>query len=160
MADMTAGVKSKPASVLRKDPPVSRDVHGTGFGGRLKNTDPTRRYVGVFRHDETALENKLAAGYRIERVRPGGPEFLAGHTGKEGDPLLWKGNIIVSIDIAQYREQMLAAQANVDAMIRAVKARTDDNGRAIRQRIPGVRIDSHEVNIPEPVETMEDNTNG
>jgi len=154
MADY-GGFRKKPTSVLRKDPPTSRDVTGTAFGGKIVGGDPTRRYVGVFAKDETALERYFSEGYQIEKSRQDGPNLTTGITCKDGDPLTWRGNVIMSIPKDEYARQQADRQQTLDNIRNSMRARKDADSRAIRAGGRGIRIEEHEVRIPPPVGTLD-----
>ena len=91
----------KDEEVGRSDPRPRR-FEASHDGVKVKNRDPSKHYVGV---NTPQIEEYAENGYIIEVVRKGGPMFGIGLTAKDGDPVSYRGHILMSIDKAEMKRQ-------------------------------------------------------
>ena len=90
----SATLPKKP--VPRKDPrPRTHD--GANTGVKLINRDPAMWYVGVAKGD--AIEEYLNRGYDFVREEEGGVRFSVGKTSKNGEPIEYKGHVLMAISL-------------------------------------------------------------
>jgi hypothetical protein len=138
---------------IRSDPKKSSAVSSHDQFRKLQmglsNCDPNRHYVGVYAQDGDALSRCEDVGYVVETVRQGGPKYSGFTTAKDGEPILFRGHILMSIDkkdLAAYNEKK---QAQCDALRNRMRLKKEKEQSFTG--VHGVIVDSHEVDIPAPV---------
>jgi hypothetical protein len=113
----TAQNKNPRNASARRDPPPRR-VDRTAAWGAIKNSDPTKKYVWVYKASQHGgigyYENM---GYEVEMQRTDGPFCVAARKGvREGQPVEFMDNVLMSIDIAEAQLDYEAGQAEVDEL--------------------------------------------
>lgn len=84
-------------AAVRNDP-VQRYADGADYGTGLKNTDPDRKYVLVYLNEVAmGVEFYEENGYSKEVHREGGPRFFATRDQKVGEPMVFRGHLLMSI---------------------------------------------------------------
>jgi hypothetical protein len=122
----------------RKDPPPRR-VDRTAAWGAINNADPTKKYVWVYKASQHGgigyYENM---GYDVEIQRADGPFCVAARKGvREGQPVEFMDNVLMSIDKELEAQDYAAGQAEVDELeSRIIKA---SGGVDTLRGIQGVR---------------------
>lgn len=89
-----------------KPTPKSRPPHEAFFDGALVNPKPDRKYV-LAPTDEGHPMNYAyysAIGYAVELAEPGGVRIRLGTTPVIGEPLAWRGNILLSCSLERSDE--------------------------------------------------------
>ena len=88
----------------RKDPRTS-SIQGPGLAGNLLGSDPTRHYVWASANDEVDfnVDYYEGMGYELERRSEGGIRVLRGSSVKEGEPLKFRGLVLMSCSEEQYQ---------------------------------------------------------
>ena len=86
---------------LVRNDPVNRHADGAAMGTSLVGRRPDRKYVLVNMGDTTfgpAFYQEL--GYKVERndKQGRGVRLLAASTGKDGDPILFRGHVLMSVE--------------------------------------------------------------
>jgi hypothetical protein len=87
----------------RSDPKARRWA-GASDGTAVRNQDPTKKYKLVYRGDEATLGDSLEEGWAFEVYREGGPHLGIGVTAKVGEPISYKGSLLMSIDKEKYKD--------------------------------------------------------
>lgn len=122
-----AAAASKKKNGPRVDP-KRRHVQGISPWMTLKNRDPERVYVlaGV-PGSEFGPEYFEALGYETEVRRPGGPHFAAGVTGKDGEPITYRGqHVLMSCSMEDYESRyefgdgIAVGQAGYDQIMKQI----------------------------------------
>jgi hypothetical protein len=126
---------------VRRTDPRPKHVDGMGSLARLKNQNPTKRYVLASVSELSGLQRYRAMGWDVE-IYTGEPnclQFAGGQTCKPGDPLETMGMVCVSISaekhaqIVQYGEDGESGQAEADR----IEDRIIDRG-SMRDAIRGI----------------------
>jgi hypothetical protein len=87
--------KVRPKATKRSDP---RSRHVEGVRNALVNPDPNKKYVWAFKGSpEYGPEEYENMGYNVEEYRKGGVTCSM-RTSKEGQPVEWMDNVLMSID--------------------------------------------------------------
>jgi hypothetical protein len=144
-----AAVRTKQAPKTRRDP-IRRTADGISPQARLRNTDPSRKYVWVNTADSLAgVDYYLANGYEIEQRRPDGPQQV----GRQANPfrqlqglnetyIIFMGNVLMSCqrdvadEIDQYGGEGGIGQVGWDAVEKQITGR--EHGRKLLKNIPGI----------------------
>ncbi|MDX2253285.1 MAG: hypothetical protein NW202_13450 [Nitrospira sp.] len=84
--------------------PRPRRYEGAYDGAKVRNADPTRHYVLVY---TPQVDEYAENDYMIELVREGGPMVGAGVTAKAGEPVQYRGHILMSISKESLRDQVI-----------------------------------------------------
>lgn len=89
--------------------PKTRPTHEAGHDGQLMNPDVERKYVLAPKDPQHpfSFEYYLSIGYRLEEAVPGGVRIRLGEPVKEGTPLAWRGNFLLSCDKERAEEIFL-----------------------------------------------------
>lgn len=84
--------------------PARRHVNGISPWTLIKDRDPDRHYVLAGPPgSDFGPEYYQALGYEIETLRPGGPHFAAGITGKIGEAVTYRGqHVLMSCSMEDY----------------------------------------------------------
>jgi hypothetical protein len=106
------------AETLTRIDPKSSPVDGDRSSGRLINKDPRRHYVLANPNcEDTGVALYESNGYRVETLCKDGPRFAGGRTSKEGDRVVWKGQMLMSCPLEEhqaYEQSKLDHAAMVD----------------------------------------------
>lgn len=86
--------------------PRTRPTHEAAHDGSLVNADPTRKYVLAPMDDQHPMNWQYyeAMGYEIVRREEKGVKIRMGDNGKVGDPLKWRGNVLLSCSAERSQE--------------------------------------------------------
>lgn len=146
----------KQTAQFRKDPAKSSAVSSHSQFRKnnmgLENLDEKRHYVGVYAQDQDSLARYEGEGYVVETLREGGPRYRGYSTAKEGEPVTFRGHILMSIDKEELAENIAVRQANCDAIQRKMKSKKDEDQRIDgRYGVPGVIVDRNDLDMPSPV---------
>lgn len=90
----------------RRRDPKKRAVDGSAAWTRLENRRDDRHYVLVYSGDgaEFGVPYYESLGYSIETVQPGGVALKAGRTSKNGEPVSFRGHVLMSISTEDYED--------------------------------------------------------
>ncbi len=89
----------------RKDPRAKRHTEGAAGWANLKNANLKRKYVLVSQHDkEQGVDYYLYLGYTAESQTEGGVCFARGRTGVDGDEMVMRGHLLMSIPLEAAEE--------------------------------------------------------
>ena len=116
--------------------PVPRRVDGVSGWLELENKDPRRHYVLAYDLDTLCGRAYLASlGYQVEKRVEGGVHFKNGEVGQMGEPLMWRGHVLMSID------QETRAQIDADGARWAdhVENRIVDRDQGVQDLLRGIR---------------------
>lgn len=82
--------------------PKTRPTHEAGHDGQLLKPDPERKYVLAPKDTQHpfSFEYYVAIGYRLEDATPEGVRIRLGEPVVVGSPLAWRGNFLLSCDLA------------------------------------------------------------
>lgn len=78
--------------------PRTRATHEAAHDGSLVKADPQKKYV-LCPTDETHPMNHeyyISIGYQVEKATPDGVRIRLGSPVKIGEPLMWRGHVLVS----------------------------------------------------------------
>lgn len=117
--------------------PVSRRVDGVAGWLDLVNKDPSRHYVFAYDLDSMCGRSYLASlGYKVEKLSETGVRLRNGDTGNVGDPITWRGNVLMSIskeerdaidhdgkEWANRVERQIVRREDVDDLLRGIRYR-------------------------------------
>lgn len=79
--------------------PKRRRRDGAGDKWGIRNGDPSRKYVWVYKNsDDQGVEYYEDLGYEVERSGPSGVKVNAGKTVKDGHPMENGGYVLMSMD--------------------------------------------------------------
>ena len=166
MEDTTETVKRPKANrqegqraIGRKDPkstfgagvPISWD--GTPGHLKLKNRDPNKEYVLVYRGGERTnfIPNYEALGFEIEQFDPDhGVKLGAGRktSRRKGDEIEWAGHVLMSIDKEEYERikrfgpDGITGTNLVDQLEKRIRGRQMHREAFREERIRGVHEDA------------------
>ena len=77
----------------------------------IDNRRPDRHYVLANPNDDyCGLQAMLNMGldFQIETLRKDGPRVRGGNTSREGDQIMWRGNVLISCPIENWKGQLEA----------------------------------------------------
>jgi hypothetical protein len=82
--------------------PKTRPTHEAGHDGQLIKPDPERKYVLAPKDPQHrfSFEFYISTGYRLEDATPDGVRIRLGEPVVIGSPLAWRGNFLLSCDLA------------------------------------------------------------
>lgn len=85
--------------------PRHRHADGHGIGNGLINPEPDRVYA-LIRSDDQLMgpDYYEALGYEVERHWKGGPKLRIGPTAREGEPIMFMGSVLMSIDKKMHQD--------------------------------------------------------
>lgn len=110
--------KQNPRNAGPRRDPAPRRPDRTAAWGAIKNSDPTREYVWVYKasaHGGIGYYENL--GYDIEVTRSGGPRCMSARKDvPEGSPVEFMDNVLMSISKELKQQDYEAGQAEVDEM--------------------------------------------
>ncbi len=94
--------KQSPDLNQTKVTPKTRPTHEAGHDGQLIKPDPERKYVLAPKDVQHpfSFEYYIAMEYRLEEALPDGVRIRLGEPVVLGQPLAWKGNFLLSCDLA------------------------------------------------------------
>lgn len=86
--------------------PRTRPTHEAAHDGSLVNPDPTRKYVLAPMDDQHPMNWQYyeSMGYEVVKRTPDGVKIRMGDNGKVGDPLKWRGNVLLSCSAERAQE--------------------------------------------------------
>lgn len=125
--------------------PVPRRVDGVSGWLELDGKDPSRHYVFAYDLDQMCGRPYLASlGYQVEKYREGGVKVKNGDTGNPGDPIMFRGHVLMSISNEQRQAIDQDGQAWANRVEEKIVRRhdVDDLLRGIRHR-QTMRITNH-----------------
>lgn len=114
----------------------------------LTNCDPNRHYVGALVRDGDAVARYEDQGYVVETVRKGGPKYNGYSTAKYGEPILFRGHMLMSIDNQELAAYNAKRQAVCDALRNKMRLKKEKGQNFTG--VDGVIVDRHDVDIPAP----------
>jgi len=140
---------------IRKDPPKSSAVSSHAQFRKdnmgLINLDPKRHYVGVFARDEESVARYEGEGYVVETVRNDGPKYSGYSNANTGEPVVFRGHILMSIDRIELAANNARKQAQSDALQNKIRNKKEEDQRYDgTYGVAGVSVTQHEVSIPAP----------
>lgn len=123
--------------------PKTRPTHEAGHDGQLVNPDPERKYVLAPKDEQHpfSFAYYVAMGYRLEDAQPDGVRIRLGEPVVVGKPLAWRGNFLLSCDLATAESIFLngptglTGQNYQDKLMRNVKS----NNLERPVHVPGMR---------------------
>ncbi len=92
------GHRQSPDLNQTKVTPKTRPTHEAGHDGQLKNPDPEKKYALAPKDTQhpQSYEYYISIGYELELCVPGGVRINLGEPPKDGMPLAWRGNFLLS----------------------------------------------------------------
>lgn len=117
----TVQTRSPRNAGTRRDPRPRR-VDAMEKAGQFKQLDPKRHYVAVYKAaEENGIGEYEERGYVVELVRADGPRSITGtKTRGEGQPVEYRGHVLMSIEREELAAQEAQGQAEADALERRI----------------------------------------
>ncbi len=144
---------AKPPGARPKDPKQASvqariDPAGRPIGGSVRfeviNQDKRFKYVGVFRGDEDATASYDFQGYEPVIATEGGPRIRGVRRVELGQPLEWKGHVVMAVARDQWQADYDAGQAYGD---RKSAAMVGKGGARKISRDPMIPVENETTNM-------------
>jgi hypothetical protein len=86
--------------------PRTRPVHASRSSGQLEKADPKKKYVMVSKkaEDDLSYVYYKSIGFDFEKKTKDGVRIFQGTDVKEGDPLEWRGLVLMSCSLERAHE--------------------------------------------------------
>jgi hypothetical protein len=132
-----ANLPQKPSQTKRIDPETRPVTAVSVTQTVIRNRDPKRHYVLVYKADhDLGIPHYQALGYEMERVREGGVSLPMMST-TDGDVIEQRGHVLMSCPIEVLQARFKQEQASFDAIERRIVRNTSgvDGLRGISKQV-------------------------
>lgn len=122
--------------------PKTRPTHEAGHDGQLIHPDPEKKYVLApkdVQHPQS-FEYYISIGYELELAVPSGVRIRLGEPVKDGTPLAWRGNFLLSCTKERAEEIFLNGPTGLTGQnyYDKLMAKIKQNDLERRMHVPGL----------------------